>query len=127
MGTPALSWGRKSFSAQARSTGAPTSTPLGCVAYYLLTGQLVFEADTDVATAVAHVQEAPVPPSLRSEFRISSALDALVLQCLAKDPAARPASAAAVSACASRGRCRQGRRQRCGEGKPRRCVPAAGS
>jgi serine/threonine-protein kinase len=70
---------------------------LGCVAYYMLTGHPVFSADTPVATAIAHVQNAPVPPSRRSEFRISPALDALVMDCLAKDPAARPASSAIVS------------------------------
>ena len=70
---------------------------LGCVAYYLLTGQPVFSADTPVATAVAHVHNAPIPPGLRSEFKIPPALDALIMECLAKDPAARPASAAVVS------------------------------
>ena len=63
----------------------------------MVTGQPVFSADTDVATAIAHVQDAPIPPSLRSEFRISPAFDALVMECLAKDPAERPASAAVVS------------------------------
>jgi serine/threonine protein kinase len=71
---------------------------LGCVAYYLLTGQPVFSGDTMVATAMAHVQDTPVPPSRRSELVIPPALEALILECLAKDPAARPASAAAVSA-----------------------------
>jgi serine/threonine-protein kinase len=66
---------------------------LGCVAYYLVTGQLVFFADTPVATALAHVKDAPDPPSTRSEVTIPSALDALILECLAKEPAARPASA----------------------------------
>ena len=70
---------------------------LGCVAYYMLTGQPVFSGDTPVATALAHVQHAPVPPGLRSQFKIPPALDALVMECLAKDPAARPASAAVVS------------------------------
>ena len=70
---------------------------LGCVAYFLLTGQHVFSADTPVATALAHVHNAPIPPGLRSEFKIPPALDALIMECLAKDPAARPASAAVVS------------------------------
>ena len=46
---------------------------LGCVAYYLLTGQPVFSGDTPVATAVAHVHNAPIPPRLRSEFKIPPA------------------------------------------------------
>jgi serine/threonine-protein kinase len=70
---------------------------LGCVAYYMLTGQPVFSGDTAVATAMAHVQNMPVPPSLGSPFEIVPALDMLVLECLSKDPAARPPSAAVVS------------------------------
>ncbi len=70
---------------------------LGCVAYYLLTGHTVFLADTPVAQALAHVQDEPVPPSVRSEFEIPKALDALIMECLAKDPAERPASADVVS------------------------------
>ena len=46
-----------------------------------------------MAMALAHVSEVPRPPSERSEVAIPPALDALILQCLAKDPAGRPASA----------------------------------
>ena len=67
---------------------------LGCVAYYMLTGQPVFSGDTPVATVLAHVQNVPVPPSQRSELEVPSALDQLILECLAKDPAGRPATAA---------------------------------
>jgi eukaryotic-like serine/threonine-protein kinase len=70
---------------------------LGCVAYYLLTGQPVFSADSDVATALAHVKDEPVRPSLRSEFEISPALEALILASLSKEPGARPASAEVFS------------------------------
>ena len=70
---------------------------LGCVAYYLLTGQHVFVGDTPVATALAHVHNAPIAPRLRSEFELPPALDALVMECLEKDPAARPASAEVLS------------------------------
>jgi len=69
---------------------------LGCVAYFLLTGQRVFSGESAVATALAHVQNTPLPPSARSSFEIAPALDALVLDCLAKDPAARPPSVAVV-------------------------------
>jgi serine/threonine-protein kinase len=70
---------------------------LGCVAYYLLTGHPVFAGATPLAQAMAHVQKAPVPPSMRSEFDIPKALEALIMDCLAKAPAARPPSAEAVS------------------------------
>jgi tRNA A-37 threonylcarbamoyl transferase component Bud32 len=67
---------------------------LGCVAYYLLTGQLVFDADTPMKMFLQHVQTKPVPPSQRVELRIPPELDELVLACLEKDPAKRPQDAA---------------------------------
>lgn len=69
---------------------------LGCVAYYLLTGSLVFTETSPTAMAVAHVQKAPVPPSERTELPIAPDLEAVVLRCLAKSPADRPASARAL-------------------------------
>jgi len=63
---------------------------LGCVAYYLLTGALVFEAETPMKMFVHHLQTAPVPPSQRTEMPISRELDALILACLEKDPLRRP-------------------------------------
>lgn len=71
---------------------------LGCVAYWLLTGQLVFVGDTPLAVVLQHVQAAPVPPSQRTEIEIPEALEALVMRCLEKDPAARPQSAKALAA-----------------------------
>ncbi|MEQ1730324.1 MAG: serine/threonine-protein kinase [Vicinamibacterales bacterium] len=65
---------------------------LGCVAYYLLTGSLVFEASTPMKMFVEHLQTAPLPPSLRSELPIPAELDALVMACLEKDPVHRPQS-----------------------------------
>src|SRR4051812_22433449 len=65
----------------------------GCVTYYLLTGELVFEADTPMKMFADHLQTAPVPPSQRCELPIPEELDTLVLECLAKDPASRPPSA----------------------------------
>jgi serine/threonine-protein kinase len=66
---------------------------LGCVAYHLLTGQLVFEADTSMKMLLHHVQTAPVPPSRRTELPIPKELDDLVLACLEKDPRNRPQDA----------------------------------
>jgi serine/threonine-protein kinase len=66
---------------------------LGCVAYYMLTGQLVFQEATPTAIALAHVQKDPVPPSDRTELPIPAGLERVVLQCLSKDPAERPRSA----------------------------------
>jgi serine/threonine protein kinase len=66
---------------------------LGCVAYYLLTGQLVFEADTSMKMMLQHMQAQPVPPSERTELPIPRELDEIVLQCLQKDPNLRPQNA----------------------------------
>ncbi len=66
---------------------------LGCVAYWLLTGSLVFEADNLLALAAKHLQEEPVPPSNRTEMVIPEDLEAVVLDCLRKNPADRPSSA----------------------------------
>jgi serine/threonine-protein kinase len=69
---------------------------LGCVAYYLLTGQLVFEADTPMKMFLEHLQTAPIPPSQRTELRIPREVDELVLACLEKDPRKRPRDAQEV-------------------------------
>ena len=67
---------------------------LGCVAYWLLTGQLVFDEPGPAAMMVAHLQKEPVPPTLRVELPVPADLDALVMRLLAKNPGDRPPSAA---------------------------------
>jgi tetratricopeptide (TPR) repeat protein/tRNA A-37 threonylcarbamoyl transferase component Bud32 len=64
----------------------------GCMAYELLAGRPPFAGLPPHKLLVAHMSEAPAP---LTEFRPDSppALTALVMQCIAKDPAARPASA----------------------------------
>ena len=71
---------------------------LGCVAFFLLTGRAVFLEETAVGTALAHVKDVPPAPSTLSEFRITPGLDEVVLSCLAKSPADRPASATELAA-----------------------------
>ncbi|NNG15572.1 MAG: serine/threonine protein kinase [Gemmatimonadales bacterium] len=63
---------------------------LGCVAYWLLTGQLVFKGATALQTLVQHVQAEPVPPSHRTELEIPTSLEDAILSCLEKDPDQRP-------------------------------------
>jgi hypothetical protein len=65
----------------------------GCLAYWLLTGQLVFAGDTPMQLLVQHVQAMPEPPSARTELPIPKELDAIVLACLAKNPLDRPQTA----------------------------------
>jgi serine/threonine-protein kinase len=69
----------------------------GCVAYWLLTGQLVFEAPKPIGLLLHHASTPPVPPSTRTELPIPAALDQIVMSCLAKDPAQRPQSARELS------------------------------
>jgi eukaryotic-like serine/threonine-protein kinase len=71
---------------------------LGCVAYYLLTGQLAFAADNAMHSLVKRLNEAPAPPSTRTELPIPADLEAIVLSCLEKQPERRPASAGDLAA-----------------------------
>ncbi len=70
---------------------------LGCVANWLLTGRLVFDADVPMKMMVAHIRDTPIAPSRRSEFPISQSLDELILACLEKDPERRPQTAAELA------------------------------
>ena len=63
---------------------------LGCVAYWLLTGHLVFEADSAMKILMHHVQTPPIAPSKRTELAIPRDLEDLVMSCLEKDPNKRP-------------------------------------
>ncbi|MCC6587671.1 MAG: protein kinase [Bryobacterales bacterium] len=66
---------------------------VGCVGYWLLTGQHVFEGKTAMAVALEHIQSQPVPPSQRAELPVSPELDSVILECLAKKPVERPRTA----------------------------------
>ncbi|HEV2916080.1 MAG TPA: protein kinase [Pyrinomonadaceae bacterium] len=69
---------------------------LGVILFEMLTGQAPFDAPTATAIAIKHIQQKP--PGL-AEFRagIPTALEQLVQQLLAKEPSARPQSAAELS------------------------------
>jgi hypothetical protein len=69
----------------------------GCVAYFLLTGEPLFTGDTPMAIVVHHAHTQPAAPSKRSELPIPPALDRVILDCLAKNPADRPQSARELS------------------------------
>jgi serine/threonine protein kinase len=66
---------------------------LGCVAFWLLTGRLVFETATVTSMLVAHAHHPPPRPSSLAPFPVPEAMDQLVFDCLRKDPAGRPQSA----------------------------------
>jgi eukaryotic-like serine/threonine-protein kinase len=81
---------------QALGQGATASSDiyaLGVVGYEMLTGQRPFEADTLVATVLAHVNE-PAPPLPDA---VPAGVADVIRACLAKAPENRPTSAAAVA------------------------------
>ena len=102
-------------SAEASSAGGLTGTPLymspeaiqspltvdgrsdlygvGAVAYFLLTGQSVFDAGSIIELCQKHVDETPVSPSKRMQSSISDELEYAVLSCLEKSRAKRPQTA----------------------------------
>lgn len=67
---------------------------LGVLLYQLLTGRLPFLAETDAELEDQHLDAQPAPPSAHAT--VPAALDAIVMRCLQKDPALRPATAAAL-------------------------------
>ena len=68
---------------------------LGVLMYQMFTGRLPFDG-TFMQVLTAHFLEEPIPPSRFAA--IPRDLEALILQCLQKDPARRPQSAAALKA-----------------------------
>ena len=69
---------------------------LGAVGYYMVTGRHVFSGATLVEVCSHHLHTAPEPPSARLGRPVPAALEAILLACLEKDPARRPASAHAL-------------------------------
>ena len=69
---------------------------LGCVGYFLLTGQRVFEGQSVIEICSHHLYTAPVPPAVRLGQPVPESLSQIVLACLEKSPARRPATAQAL-------------------------------
>jgi serine/threonine-protein kinase len=96
---PDMATGTPAFMAPEAAMGERTADhrmdiySLGCVAYWLVTGHLLFEGDTPVYVMKQHIVDPPIPPSKRTELPIPPELDALILACLEKNPADRPATA----------------------------------
>jgi serine/threonine-protein kinase len=59
---------------------------LGCVAYWLLAGRVVFSANTALQMLLKHSTEIPKPPSEYTLAPLPEELDQIILDCLAKDP-----------------------------------------
>ena len=74
---------------------------LGAVAYFLLTGTVVFGAKSVMEALHHHIVSVPEPPSqrlraLQPNATIPDDLEQIVLACLAKAPENRPSSANAL-------------------------------
>ncbi len=63
---------------------------LGCVAYFLLTGENLFEAPNVAELVGKHLTSTPIPLSAMAPKPIDPALEALVMRCLSKVPEDRP-------------------------------------
>lgn len=70
---------------------------LACVGYFLLTSHCVFEHENPMQMVIDHMNTAPVPPSTRAKQPIPADLEAVVMRCLAKDPAQRFSTARALA------------------------------
>jgi len=95
-GTPAFMAPEQAFGGAAVD-GRADIYAVGCVAYWLLTGEQVFTAESPLGLLMHHAQTAPTPPSQRTALHVPAALDEVVLSCLAKDPAERPQTARELS------------------------------
>ncbi|HXK17009.1 MAG TPA: protein kinase [Polyangiaceae bacterium] len=90
MGTP-------EFMAPEQALGKPLDGradlyALGCVAYWLLTGRLLFRKDAPMMILIAHIKEPP--PSLDEQAPgVPHGLKLCIMDCLAKSPEHRPQSA----------------------------------
>jgi serine/threonine-protein kinase len=69
---------------------------LGCVAFFLLTGEEVFHGRKPLQALMDHVTTPPPRPSSRTSGSVPGWVDDLVLACLSKDPADRPQTAAEI-------------------------------
>ena len=91
-GTPAF-MAPEQVLGEAASDGRTDLYAVGCVAFWLLTGQTVFQGSTVMDMLTQHARDEPPPPSQCSELPIPPALDEVILRCLAKRPQDRPQSA----------------------------------
>jgi eukaryotic-like serine/threonine-protein kinase len=75
---------------------------VGAVGYFLVTGEVLFDCLTLGEVLMHQVKDLPARPSKRSGKPVASDLEDVLMRCLAKDPAARPADARDLDAALAR-------------------------
>jgi len=70
---------------------------VGCVAYWLVAGQRVFEANNLMQMLFDHASTPPPRPHTRTGLTIPPDLEQLIMDCLEKDPSRRPADAGVLA------------------------------
>jgi eukaryotic-like serine/threonine-protein kinase len=96
----ALVLGTAAYMSPEQALGQPADArsdiySLGCVLYEMLTGKPPFTADVAAGVMHQHVRVAPTPPATLNP-KVPAALNALVLEMLAKSPDDRPQTAGEV-------------------------------
>ena len=66
---------------------------VGAVGYFLMTGRLVFQADSVDEILSHHLNTRPEPQSQQTPWTPHVGLEELILHCLEQDPADRPSDA----------------------------------
>ena len=94
--------GTPAYMAPEMASGEPVDSradlyALGCVGYYLVTGQRIFEGTHPMQVLLQHLRSEPLPPSERLGQPVHPALERLLMHCLAKNPADRPPDAAGLA------------------------------
>jgi serine/threonine-protein kinase len=92
IGTP-LYLSPEAITAPSSMDGRADLYAVGAVGYFLLTGTPPFTGESIVEVCGHHLHTPPVPPSERLGRAIPADLETLILECLAKSPAERPADA----------------------------------
>lgn len=95
VGTPAF-MSPEQIRGDSKLDGRTDLYAVGCLAYWMLTGQFVFTGNSVKVILDQHLHVPPQPPSLLCPFRVPEELDELIMGCLAKLPDHRPARADVV-------------------------------
>jgi serine/threonine-protein kinase len=96
-----VAMGTAHFMAPEQCRGEPVDArtdiyALGVILYRMWAGRLPFEGGSFLAVVTQQITATPVPPSVHAP--LPARLEALILRCLQKDPAARPQSARVLGA-----------------------------